>query len=332
MYILLTLTLCNTIAELGFMIVFVEKPIGHSNASHQYDPLEIAAIATQGVRVIEYITLIYGFLRFNLFYKKDQDIHKLLLTLLKESRLTIVTTMLVTTIIYPPIFLIPPILYQKWFEHEVEPKMVSHLYTVTVFLTHIFNALIRAVMIFVTVLVRAAWISCSEKSETANSENLLSDYNENCEVTSSLQNVFQPWFVLQWIIYFIAITEDCMAIIGVLTTSDHGTSRAQQNQALAQTITVLAYNISAFIIPYVCGTTMNFYYREYRKALQDKQKQLLFNDGEKNLKIAVNWILDKPEHHFIPTLCCLSIPLNNIGHMLTILLSLLAPVISLVNN
>lgn len=48
-YILLTLILGNTIAELALMIVIVEKPIGHPNTSYQHDPLEIATIATQGV-------------------------------------------------------------------------------------------------------------------------------------------------------------------------------------------------------------------------------------------------------------------------------------------
>ena len=337
MYTILTFILCNTIMELGLMIAFVEKPIDHSNLSHLYSPLEIAAIATQGVHVIEYVILIYGFLKFHLFYMREGDVRKLLPKLLRISKQTSATVMLILLIIYPPIFLIPPILYRIWSEQPYNPERVSHFYTVAVFLTHIFNGVIRAVMIFVTVLVRAAWLSCSEKRRTANSEELLRNYDEYSKVISSLQGIFQPWFVLQWIIYFIAITEDCMAIIGALTISitEPETSRSQQNQELALTVTILIYNISAFVIPYLCGTTMNYYYKKYRKTLQDKQKQLLFrdlNDSEKSLKIAVKWILDKPEHYFIPTLCCLSIPLNNVGHTLTILLSLLAPVISLVNN
>lgn len=300
--------------------------------------------------MIECITLIYGVLRFSLLYIKEQDTDKHLLELLNKSKPTVGTTFLVIIIVYPPILLIPPILYKKWFEHDVKPEKISHYYTVTAFLTHIFNGAIRAAMIFVTVLVRVAWTSYPEdrKPATCNSETLLSDYDRNRKTVSSLQNIFQPWFVLQWIIYFIAITEDCMAIIGALTINDPGTSRTQQNQELAETITILMYNISAFAVPYICGTVMNYYYREYHKVLQDRQRQLLFddgkndsendsendeeNEGKNDVKFAVNWILDKPDHQFVPTLCCLNIPLNNVGHTLTILLSLLAPMISLVNS
>lgn len=337
-YTMLTLILCNAITGLGLMIVFV-KPTNHSNLSHVYNPLEIVKIvdiAIQGVHVIEYVILIYGFLKFHHFYMRDEgDVRELLSNLLQLSKQTSITVMLVVTIVYPPIFLISPILYRIWFENQLKPEHV--VYVGTVFLADIFNGAIRAVMIFVTVLVRAAWLSCSEKSKMANSKELLKDYDKNCKLISSLQGIFQPWFVLQWLIYFIAITEDCMTIIRVLTTSSISPtiSGIKQNKYLALTITTLVYNISVFVIPYTCGTTMNYYYKEYRKTLQDKQKELLFrdlNDSEKNLKTAVKWILNKPEHLFIPSLCCLSIPLNNVGHILTILLSLLAPVISLMNS
>jgi hypothetical protein len=240
--------------------------------------------------------------------------------------------MLVVIVTYPPIFLISPILYRIWFENSFKPEYV--VYVGTLFLAYIFNGVIRAAMIFVTVLVRAAWLSCSEKSKMANSKELLKDFDKNRKVISSLQGIFQPWFVLQWIIYFIAITEDCMTIIRALTFSNID-PKISQNRYLVLTITTLVYNISVFVIPYTCGATMNYYYKEYRKTLQDKQKELLFrdlNDSEKFLKTAVKWILNKPEHLFIPSLCCLSIPLNNVGHTLTILLSLLAPVISLMNS
>lgn len=78
---------------------------------------------------------------------------------------------------------------------------------------------------------------------------------------------------------------------------------------------------------------MNKYHDRYHRKLRKKLRELSFEDHTESLrkkKDILNLIISDPGYQFKPYICGLAIPLNNVGHMLTILLSLLAPVLSLV--
>lgn len=102
---------------------------------------------------------------------------------------------------------------------------------------------------------------------------------------------------------------------------------------IIEAVTSLIYSIVAFAIPYGCGIIMNRYHDRYHRKLREKLRELSFEDHTESLrkkKDNLNLIINDPRYQFKPYICGLAIPLNNVGHTLTILLSLLAPVLSLV--
>lgn len=114
-------------------------------------------------------------------------------------------------------------------------------------------------MIVVTLVVRSSWLSASrtlqpqelvlqdgEKKCTTFGD-LIQNYEDTCWFVSSFQSIFQGWFVLQWIIYFIAITEECMLIFDTLIASDYQESRLEQDRQLGLLFAYLTFYISGFV-------------------------------------------------------------------------------------
>ena len=320
------LILINSITQLGLFVTIVVQ--GSSNNS--VNDLELMGIVLAAVHVVEYFTLSCSFLRFHIIYKQQKKAGKLPSNIgAASSYLTMISILFVVLFIYPVVLLIPPTLYKAWSEHSLNStqQSVSHTFTGTEFLTHIFNGIIRAAMIFITLLVRGAWLSAEKSSTSCSTNELMRVYEQTGNLVLSLQGIFQQWFVLQWIIYFINITQGYKIIFNII----------EQNQLklLIEVITNLIYNVSAFAIPYACGIAMNYYHDKYCKTLQEEQKQLLFenlNENVRTKKDVLKWILENPNNRFTPSLCGLVIPLNNAGHTLTITLSLLAPILNFINS
>ena len=333
-YAFLILSLANSAAQLGLMlkIDFVQ------NATNLTETILFNLVQTiiQGIHVIEYFILIYSFSTFLCNGDKQQladQVRDFKPDTCTAKVKTIVLIVLLT--LYFALVLASPSLYILSWRNLQHTELYIY-YTVLQFITHITNGLTRVAMVTVTMLVRNAWkkgqhdllnLIVNELRQTFN--DISANYKNTGDFVSPFQGIFQRWFVLQWITYFVATTVTFALLFDTLI-ENHITFDLQTLNVFAY----LAYYISALAIPYGCGILMNSYHGKYSEQLEQKQKDLLSqtqNDGiwimQSSALIPIN-----PQYMFIPSLCGLRIPLNSTGHSLTIVLTLLAFTLGLISK
>ena len=328
----LILVFLNSIVELGLLITIFTKQESPINAT------DLVGVATQAIHVLAFFTLLYKTTKFiynNIIYKKVEGSIPKLHTFPSCNR-CIVIALVIFFILYAPIIIATPILYTTIIRFEDEhsnqtSKAVLYSFVGAIYVTHLSNAIIRLVMITATLIIKAAWLSAEKEIEsdlTDIKDTSMKKYEQNGQFVTAIQGVFEPWFVLQWITYFVEIFQQNIAVITYIENK-------RETIYIVEAITSLTYTISAFAIPYGCGIIMNKYHDSYHRKLKEKLRELSFQDHTDNESIRkkkdiLALIINDPRYQFKPYICGLSIPLNNVGHMLTILLSLLAPVLSLV--
>lgn len=333
-------------AQLGLMIELNLLNITNSTETILFD---LVNTIIQGVQVLEYFILIYSF---SMFLYKFGGMEKLRMhtrhlfcegcTALSGFNTTLLVVFLV---FYFAMLLVSPSLYiRTWRE---SPHLVPYIYyyTGTQFVTHITSGVIRSSMIMVTLLVRVAWTSACQdlpnledrprNDRTTLFGQLTENYNNTGHFASSLHLIFQGWFVLQWVTYFIATTVTFALLFDTLIVIEDHMKQDVQNVQVVRIFAYLIYYVSALAIPYYCGITMNIHHRKYREELEWKQRELISqNRDEMSVWIMqnANLIPENPKYLFTPSLCGLSIPLNSAGHSLTIVLTLLAFVLGLISK
>ena len=338
-------------------MVYLIKPVFTENSSESQKSdidkfLDFANTIFRALHVLEYATLIYSYRQFTKMKSQSTDRPDS-----KVSdwfcRCTDSTPLkLLAFSIYIAVIIVTPSLYTAW--HECLHQPVQHAYMVSLFGAFLSNFVIRAVMIVITLQVRATWLSAcdtlrinsedngtqvqsSEDHHQLNFNNLVADYDKTGDSVSLLHCVFQRWFVIQWIIYFLEITNDCYYIYDLLTTDVGDMSdecKMGRNRSLTLHFMHLVYRVLAFGIPYSCGLSMNKHHQMYREELLKQQECILSKDSNEGVRIMqkANLIPENPKYQFIPSLCGLNISLDSTGHTLTILLSLLAFTLSLVSK
>lgn len=124
-------------------------------------------------------------------------------------------------------------------------------------------------MVIATLIVTAAWLSAEKEIEsdlTDNIESSMNKYQKTGQFVSAIQSVFQPWFVLQWITYFVEIFQQCIAVITYI-------EKSQEFYYIIEATTSLIYSITAFVIPYGCGIIMNRYHDRYQRKLITRETE-----------------------------------------------------------
>ena len=186
-------------------------------------------------------------------------------------------------------------------------------------------------MIAVTFLVAATWLrGKSELSEADNYSSLVDGYKETGKQASSLHVIFKRWFILQWLVIFFEILEEFYFIYDLLSNGSGGSyefdslQQSDHHQLLVH-IALLSYRLFSFVIPYLCGLTMNYYHRKYRKAMHKEQQTLAPNQS-------VYLIPENLKYQFRPSIFEISIPLNETAHILTVTLALVAFALSLISK
>ena len=300
--------------------IFANQPVA-INAN------DLAAMFSQAIHVLAFLVLLYCFTMLFFNFKKLKKMIPTIHTLPNKFPL-IVVLIVPFTISYVVVTITPPLVFAIWLDHNQTSKLISHSFIGTTLVTHIANGIIRITMITATLIIVSAWLSAEKEIEsdlTDDIESSMNKYQNTGEFVSAIQSVFQSWFVLQWITYFIEIFQRCVAVITYIQTN--------QKFYIIEAVMGLIYSVLAFAIPYGCGIIMNSYHDRYHRKLREKLRELSFEDHTESLrkkKDILNLIIGDPQYQFKPYICGLSIPLNNVGHMLTVLLSLLAPVLSLV--
>ena len=214
-----------------------------------------------------------------------------------------------------------------------------YAYTVLSFVLNLVYAIITILMVVATAYIGAAWQSAENSIQTSRPNKLYDIYENTGKFVSVVQGAFQPWFVLQWIAYFVGIVQQSQSI---KTFIDDGfiindTTREFENNYLYCIMLAginLFLTISFFVIPYGCGILMIKYHDKYIKHLKDKLRQLTQdpqqneqNDIEKKQKILL-FIIQHAEYRFTPRIASLHIPLDFVGHQLTILITILGLLLS----
>lgn len=173
----------------------------------------------------------------------------------------------------------PPLVFTIWLDHNQTSKLISHSFIGTTLVTHITNVIIRGTMITATLIIVSAWLLAEKKIKsdlTDDIESSMNKYQNTGEFVSAIQSVFQSWFVLQWITYFIEIFQWCVAVITYIQTN--------QKFYIIEAVMSLIYSVLAFAIPYGCGIIMNSYHDRYHRKLCEKLRELSFKDHTESLR------------------------------------------------
>lgn len=153
---------------------------------------------------------------------------------------------------------------------------------------------------------------------------LANKYNKTGELVDAFQNIFQGWFVIKWMIYFIDIAGHSVLAAEILFNT------SLQREELRQFVFVLvhlAYDFLAFFYIFACGSVMNLYHERYYNSLYEKQKECLSKSDNECFKIihaSSILIPENPKYDFLPSVFLIDYPLNSPGYTLTMLLALFA--------
>lgn len=199
---------------------------------------------SQVVHVLAFLVLLYCSTKFVFNFKKFKGMISKIHTLSNNFPL-IVILIILFTIPYIVVTISPPLVFAIWLNHNQTLKSISHSFIGTTLVTHIANGIIRITMITGTLIIIAAWLSAEKDIEsdiTDNIDSSMNKYQDTGKFVLAIQHIFQSWFVLQWISYFIEIFQRCVAVITYI--------QSNQKFYIIEAVMGLIYSVLAFAIPY----------------------------------------------------------------------------------
>ena len=348
-YSFLVITAINSMSQFGLMIKVIQIQLNTTPNSFTTITALIDFVNTfvQGIRVLEYIILLYGFSLF--LCKMDSTMLKELGKALISRRCRITLVIIVLLIIYFAMLFVSPSLdllmhmRQNMSSHGTHTDPYFYSLMGTLYASHITNGAIRAAMIITVLLITEAWksakcnlsnqLQCHNAADDSTLREyfttLITNYTTTGRLVSSMNTIFQGWFVIQWATYFIGTTVSFALLFDTIIETN-----LKYDPSLLDILAQIVYYISALAIPYACGVIINNSHRDYREYLEEKQKEFLSQNQDFRVYImqTASLIPIKSDYLFIPSLCGLSIPLNSNGHSITILLTLLAFILGLISK
>lgn len=139
------------------------------------------------------------------------------------------------------------------------------------------------------------------------------DYTSIGEQVSIINELFQTWFIIPWVTYFIVSSQKTQNILGPWNTGVDCDSGIPQ-------MYYMFYNINQFItlvIPYLCAKKINAYHQEYCKEIRMGQMKK-FKDDPCRLSYARQLLIRKEEEYdFMPRIPGTSVTIS-IGNSLYI--------------
>ena len=225
------------------------------------------------LRLIEYIPLFTGLYR----YLKDDE--KLASPKLKEPKyyawLLILPPALALALSIPLVGIAAENYHER--KHCSDPR--AHIYyaycAVNIF-RYIWSFTVRVGMVAATLKVRELWYDVAipgtgSNKGTADSEalhaTLTKKYQEAGKEVTKIAHIFQSWFLLPWIIFFLASSVEAKDILSIWNEN------SESIETLPMVYFVL-YNINQVIfllIPYMCGQKMNHYHHQCHLRIQEEQ-------------------------------------------------------------
>ena len=216
-----------------------------------------------------------------------------------------------------------------------------YAYTILSFLEFLVYIIINILMIVATAYIGAAWQLAEDSIRKNEPQELYKTYEDTGNFVSVIQGAFQPWFVLQWIAYFVGIFQQSQYIKTFIDSGfeiNRNTEEFVNNYLYCIVLagTRLFLSLLLFVIPYGCDILMNKYHDKYIKKLKNELQHLILqpqeteqNVIEKKQKQISSFIIKHADYRFTPSIAGVYIPLNSVGHQLTILITIITPLLSL---
>ena len=300
-------------------------------------------LTSQVAHCFEYFPMLHGIILFFLWKYKDKperDSNDATSNqsdnLSCKSKLCKIILFLLFLVIHLGISILPPALLISWKEDNIafynESPVKGNVYAALAFIDHLYAFLVRSAMACVTILVIHAWKNAQESVNMIlkkqpmefKLQKLIDTYHSTGKTVNAIQNIFQGWFVIKWMVYFINIAGHSILVVEILLVDDKRGGEYEKHK-LAFLFTQLFYNFFAFFFLFVCGSLMNRYHTNYRKYQESQKRKILSTSCDKYMLLMQSsntLISEVPEYQFLPTIFSIDFPLNSPGYTLTILLAL----------
>ena len=217
--------------------------------------------------------------------------------------------------------------------YKTSKKEVVTTYVSIALYDHIHNFVVRTVMGFITLIVIIIWKNSIKEVEEYMDETadhpkrvveLAKKYNEAGKLVDAFQNIFQGWFVMKWLIYFIDIVGHSVLATEVIFDTS---LQNKDIEKLAFVLSHLIYDFLAFFYMFICGSLMNLHHQKYRAFLYEQQRKCLSDSGNdclEEMQFCNTLIPENPTYDFLPSAFLINYPLNSPGYTMTMLLALFA--------
>jgi len=259
-----------------------DSPELQSNDHGYYFSVGVMAICNV-LRLTEYIPLFTGLYR----YLKDENLVSLKLEQPKYyAWLLILLPALPIALSIPPVGIAAENYHEK--KYCSDPR--AHIYyaycAVNIF-RYVWSFTVRAGMVVATLRVREIWKDVANeqaappakglnitRTTISSGQNAVSlhatltmEYQEAGKKVKKIVRIFQSWFLLPWIVFFLASSVEAKDTLSIWNEN-------RENVETLPMVYILLYNINQIIfllIPYMCGQKMNHYHRQCHARIQDIQ-------------------------------------------------------------
>ena len=303
-------------------------------------------ILVQMGHILEYVALMSGFTLFLLKLRKDHDGEKCIDHVWKSIKAFSCKTSIVIGLTILAVIIISlhvsvsftPSTFLLVHRNEVIPSYnqfddVGLSYGALAMLSHFTNAITGIALIIATAIVLKLWCHGATVLDQSNAtggdqkvtfNELIDNYHDTGKSIAAIQTIFEGWFVAYWTSYFFRMILDATNVVKSLTAED---DKLMKEIVQIRFISVhLLYDFVNLMLTYTCGQLMNTQHQRYYKVLRKKQREFLKNiESQSGFYLQCAPLIPKKRsYQFIPSFCGLSIPVDNLGYLLTVLLAIFA--------
>ena len=155
-------------------------------------------------------------------------------------------------------------------------------------------------------------------------------YNKICEELKEPFKLYQTWFVLQWISYFLVATADFIFAMRLILNNKY--SSFEKEEFIITLIYILlyfAYETASFLIPYICGALMNKAHNHFYETMQENAKKMAISAWASEIPIEKN-----PKCDFVPKIFYINIdiPISSPGYLISVLFDVFVLMCTLVTS
>lgn len=252
------------------------------------------------LRCMEYVLLTQG------VYNLAQDCHVQSLSLLWHKTwrwgifwgMVLIPVLLLPCLATPSLGIVSELSFaasiDECYKHDTR---VYILYVTLTMFTYFFAYCVRVAMVFTTIAVCKLWFpegyyTCARVKKTSNNlqihlpeqlneaEQFIEDwrvvsdkhgelatkYEQIGQEVERITQIFQTWFMLPWIIFFISVSAETKNVLKPWANGEE--------LSAISTLHYTVYNVNqilSLLVPYLCGLKMNMFHDKFYKELREEQ-------------------------------------------------------------